>query len=71
MKSKVKYRDFKIMRAEQKQKSFEKIKGVPTMIAYLVRFQLKELLLIGFFLLLLIVILQYIGFDWTILKKGN
>ncbi len=67
----MKYKSYREKRALEERRAFGDIKGFFTFIAYVLRFRLKELFLLLIVLLITIVVLQYMHFDFTVLRFGK
>lgn len=65
------YKALKIRRFEQECKDYNKISGLITLVAYIIRWKKKEALVLIIIILIAIIVLQYLHFDFSTLKFGK
>lgn len=68
MKKKFSYTDYKLKKAKESEKAFENIKGIWTFLGYIIGYKSKELFFLIILILLAVIILQYIHFDFSIFR---
>jgi hypothetical protein len=64
----MKYKSFREKKARDEQRAFEDIRGIFTFLAYILRFRLKEVLILLVIVLLAIICLQFLGFNFSIIR---
>lgn len=65
------YKALKIKKFEQENKDYNKISGLITFLAYIVRWKKREALVLIVIILIAVIILQYLHFDFSTLKFGK